>query len=715
AIAFGDGPLSYFWSNGDTSQSIIIAPGDSASYCVMVSDTGNCISQACWDPFPPPICHVDIFPDPFGGLNAAAFGVPPFTYSWNTGETDPTIFPTTMGDYCVTVTDATGCESDMCFFYDPIMGPDSCWVDIMIGYTGAGLSLVATPAGVAPFTYEWSNGATTQSINVMQGDSSVYCVTVTDATGCAAVACTSIVPPPGCDAYISLDSIGAAGELYLTANGLGEPPYAYAWHTGETTQSIVLGPNNTFYCVTVTDNAGCEAVSCDSTGGNFCDVYVVPSAAGGLIAQPFGYPPFDYQWSTGDTTQNIQVGNFGLYCVTVTDATGCVSSSCFDFQPPFGDSCFVEIFEIYLGSNEHILEALPFGFPPFTFNWNTGETTSNIIATSPGTFCVTVVDAMGCESENCISIQSPTTYKIAGFVYNLDSLGGPPFITGKAILYGFDPAGNPSPVDTVTIGNLTNQSYYDFGDKPAGEYLVQIVPNNPNVVPTYHLAGALWDEADIITLPYAGTQTFDVLIFNFHARPGPGNIAGQVVDVPGFDGGVGPRSSGALEGVHILLFDQHTDEIIEYMATDADGRFAFNDLAYGDYRVMVDIVGKRRAWLDVSLTPANSDIDNLLVEVSESDINLGTTGLKEIVEQSSIILYPNPVLNDLNVSWNSVETGQIMIRVTDLNGKMVYNQDFIIREGENQLKLDVSTISSGLYFLNLTDGKSTVSSKFVKR
>lgn len=715
AVAFGDGPLTYAWSSGQNTQSITIMPGDTVPYCVTVSDTTNCTSTACWDPSPPHFCHVDILHSPSGGLTAMAVGVPPFTYHWNTGEPTQTIFPNAAGDYCVTIVDAEGCESEMCFYYDPHHGPDSCGVDLHVFPSGLGIAIEAVANGVPPFQYEWSNGDTTHFINLVQGDSSVYCVTVTDATGCEAEACTVVVPPHGCDAHVSLDSIGAQGELHLSANGNGEPPFTFNWSTGETTQSVVLGPNAAGYCVTVTDATGCEAVSCDSTGGTFCEVFVIPSAAGGLSAHPFGHPPFDFEWSTGDTTQDILVNHFGLFCVTVTDASGCETSSCFDFQPPFGDSCFVEIFEIYLGSNEHILEALPYGMPPFTFTWSTGEPTSTITATSPGTYCVTVVDAMGCESEVCTSIHSPNNFKISGFVYDLDSLGGPPFFSGKVILYGFDAVGHPSPVDTVTLGNVTNQSYYDFGDKPAGEYLVQVIPNSPNLIPTYHLSSTLWDVADIISLPYSGHHTFDVLIFDSQPRPGPGYIAGKVVDLPGFDGGVGPRSAGDLEGVHILLFDQHTGEVLEFRATDPEGNFAFSDLSYGDYRIMVDIVGHNRAWMDVSLSPGNEIVANLLVEVSDSDINLGTSGIEELLAETSLRVFPNPVQDQLNVQWTGKAKGPAKVKITDVNGKLLLLQTYEIREGESLLSFDVSNLNSGLYFLNVTDGKSTVSSRFMKR
>ncbi|MEZ4949943.1 MAG: hypothetical protein R2784_11230 [Saprospiraceae bacterium] len=69
---------------------------------------------------------------------------------------------------------------------------------------------------------------------------------------------------------------------------------------------------------------------------------------------------------------------------------------------------------------------------------------------------------------------------------------------------------------------------------------VQVVPDDANLIPTYHFASSLWDQADVISIPMQ-VGNFDVAIFNFQLRPGPGSISGLVNKVPGFNGGVGPR------------------------------------------------------------------------------------------------------------------------------------------------------------------------------
>ncbi len=86
--------------------------------------------------------------------------------------------------------------------------------------------VVAAP----PVTYEWSNGATTQTIsNVMWGQ---YCVTITDANNCTDESCTTVTYPGYVAVLVddfTLDCFGDTdGELNFSIEG-GEPGYTYEW------------------------------------------------------------------------------------------------------------------------------------------------------------------------------------------------------------------------------------------------------------------------------------------------------------------------------------------------------------------------------------------------------------------------------------------------------------------------------------------------------
>ena len=133
-------------------------------------------------------------------------------------------------------------------------------VDSDISCSGAndGAITAVVAGGTSPYSYEWSNGATTASIsNLFSG---TYSVTVTDAQSCNSNAAITILDPPAVDLDFIVtgeSTAGAAdGSIDLTVSG-GIAPYTYQWSNGATSQDIFNLSEGT-YSVTVTDSNNCE-------------------------------------------------------------------------------------------------------------------------------------------------------------------------------------------------------------------------------------------------------------------------------------------------------------------------------------------------------------------------------------------------------------------------------------------------------------------------
>ncbi len=78
----------------------------------------------------------------------------------------------------------------------------------------------------------------------------------------------------------------------------------------------------------------------------------------------------------------------------------------------------------------------------------------------------------------------------------------------------------------------------------------------------------------------------------------------------------------------------------------------------------------------------------------------------------NIAIYPNPVVNLLNISTNKIIQGEaVTIRVLDVLGKEVFNRN---SELKGSLQIDVSTFPNGLYFLHLKSGAFTAVERFIK-
>ncbi len=127
---------------------------------------------------------------------------------------------------------------------------------------GGGVTLGLTQTYTS---YSWSNGFTTPTINVSA--SGQYCVTVTNASGCAAQACITVPHTPPPIASISTpDQITyctpPTPTINVTLYALQGPNYKYLWTPGgATTPTITVTSTGSYYCVVTDSVTGCSATS----------------------------------------------------------------------------------------------------------------------------------------------------------------------------------------------------------------------------------------------------------------------------------------------------------------------------------------------------------------------------------------------------------------------------------------------------------------------
>ena len=99
------------------------------------------------------------------------------------------------------------------------------------------------------------------------------------------------------------------------------------------------------------------------------------------------------------------------------------------------------------------------------------------------------------------------------------------------------------------------------------------------------------------------------------------------------------------------------------------------------------------------------------------DINClcaGTVGITEIELFSSISLYPNPAADQLNVRFNSALGGLAVQEITDITGRIISSTRVVISAGENNFRIETSTLSNGVYSLTFRIHDSLMTESFVK-
>lgn len=339
---------TYSWSTGASTQSIDVTEED--TYTVTVTDGNDCtasidfvvdttsIDTLCADfsaymdfiQYPPPLND--------SLLAVVSGGTQPYSFIWSTGETDAQIFTPTSGFYLVTITDANGCiittgaqHLDIC---DNLQATIDFDIDPMTFDTTLTANVVS---GSAPYTYSWSTGDMTETIQVL--GNGTYSVTITDDEGCELEL--------SYDYEFNTDCLSLMGEITLILDTMpmdtllvaevtgGTEPYDYLWSFGAITQSAVV-PYSGLHSVIVTDAAGCViTLNYFYTPWDICNTFDVtisdsidPATMDVILtANPVnGNPGYTFEWSNAEISQTINVGqSTGTFGVTVTDSEGCMT------------------------------------------------------------------------------------------------------------------------------------------------------------------------------------------------------------------------------------------------------------------------------------------------------------------------------------------------------------------------------------------------------
>jgi hypothetical protein len=645
-------------------------------------------------------------------LSAKAFGSGPFTYQWNTGETTENITVENNKEYCVTITSANGCTASDCF----LTGADSCSVRIVRLPVNGAMYLVAQPNGVAPFTYQWSNGATTEKIIPQAGER--YCVTVVDSRNCQAVACEG-VDSSDCKAKVLIEVIDSV--RYLTAFGLGQAPFTYQWSNGETTQRILFAPNSN-NCVTITDATGCTAQACFQDNNNDkCAVVLKRSLSNTgeiyLVAQANGVAPFTYEWQDGSTSDRVLFIPGVEYCVTVTDANGCVAKTCLKLNPD--KPCKVNIARIAQNGSTILVAIMN---PPgnVTYQWSTGETTPRITVDKPGIYCVTATNARGCEAKACITVK--------------DSAQNGNCIPGNVdVQYSADSTEAYLNFVPQNSGNFayqwsTGESTQGITVTQSGIYYVTVTdPDKPNCRSVFKVRVQFFKACDVRII----ARPLDSLTLQLFALPIPNNgpvISYQwstgdttsTIQVPrGVEkycvtitlpnctatacytaGNNGPRANiyginSSQKGTALILETDIPENEIEFVLWNT-----------GD---MTETVWVNQAGIyqaDIYLLNGEIETATYTVKMTRNENKAGNHGQ---------MAYPNPTYNQLTIEFQATQEEKIQVTWFNIQGKTLGQTTGTSLEGNNKMEFSIGHYPEGIYYLHVQGETTNFVQKIVKK
>jgi gliding motility-associated-like protein len=332
------------------------------------------------------------------------------------------------------INDVTGCESPTLNIQIIVLGVGVS-NDTLICQTDTAKLMVNTfgaSGGSTSWTYLWSTGQTTSTINVNPTVDATYWIAISDGSNTwydtvnvdvnnlnISITQTDTILCAG-------DSTGALG----VAINQGYGPYQYLWNTSVTNDSL-YNVNAGGYSVVVTDSVGCTAydsitivqpnvIALTTQGISNYNGYDI-SCSGEADAMAYanangGTPGYTYLWSNGATGDTVSSLSFGTYFVTVIDSNGCSTLDTLILTEPLPlalnisslSNVFGNQIDCYGDSTGVLFSALVGGAGGYSYTWNNGSTIDSIYNLGAGTYWVTAQDTNGCTLTDTVTLTQPS-------------------------------------------------------------------------------------------------------------------------------------------------------------------------------------------------------------------------------------------------------------------------------------------------------------------
>lgn len=430
-----------------------------------------------------------------GTVNVTATGgSAPYQYLWSTGNTNNFINGLAAGTYYIDVTDALGCTISDTAIVAQGTAPGNINMNIIPVSCFGGTNGAATAnvnGGQAPYTYLWSNGATTPTITGLTAGT--YNLTVTTANGCITTSSAQITQPASALSistnFTNVTCFGANdGVANAIANG-GTAPYVYSWNTipVQNTPSINNLTSGT-YQITVMDGEGCtaiqqvnisspSAINITQTSTTPVSCYNGNNGSVSVIANG-GAGGFQYLWNTFPvqttaTATNLFAGN---YSVTVTDINGCTNVfNATVTQPNQLIATITAISNVTCNglNNGAAVVGVSGGTGPYIYHWNSipQQYTATANTLDGGTYTASIMDSHGCTATAQAVITEPAPLLFS-------ALGTDTICPGIIAPLIANVSGGTAPYQYIWNNGLGNAATHNVSPAATTNYTVNAIDAN---------------------------------------------------------------------------------------------------------------------------------------------------------------------------------------------------------------------------------------------
>lgn len=417
-------PVSFLWSNGDTTSSI--SNLTEGIYSVQISDANQCTAT------PPPVSitepqllQVALSATPVSAYNlndgavsaTPVGGVLPYMFHWSNAATTQNIAGLAPGNYTLTLTDANGCTA----IQSVSILPFNCTLTAQVSannvhcYGGSdGQATVLPSGGDMPYTFNWSNGATTSTADHLAAG--IYTISVMDAMSCSLSQSVVITEPSPLAINLLMQDVACPeaqnGAISVAISG-GTPPYAYNWSAGNGSN---LGVGT--YTVTATDAYGCTIfadaviVSTDSIPPSFiCPTNIIAVCEGDsiLFDPPITTDNCAFSGNIPVQTSGLPSGSIfpvgsNIIVWKITDVSGNTSTCSISIL--VNPSPMITLDQVLNDQNGLGIGSISVtpsgGTPPFQFFWTKNEELfsdlEDLSELGEGTYTLSITDKNDCSA-----------------------------------------------------------------------------------------------------------------------------------------------------------------------------------------------------------------------------------------------------------------------------------------------------------------------------
>ncbi len=521
----------------------------------------------------------------------------------------------------------------------------------------------------------------------------------------------------------------ADGRISLTVMG-GVAPYSYTWSgpNGFTsTEQNIYNLTTGLYSVTVSDALCGNAIltNLEVEPCFFQQTHEITAVCGNVsggvkISLQNGLPPYAYTLGmrrrpTYTNSDQIEFNNLsvGDYSIKVSDARGCRFSLpiAINNAPPVGVYQISSTPSCPNNPDGDLFTSTSGGTPPFKFNWSNGTTTQQLNYVLPGTYTVTVTDRENCKTEQSFDVgTSPSTVQPhtnpCGYITYCKGIG---IIEGNSPLREQNNNGNCS-VDHICT--TTNQVVYTtsaqlYQQSSSGCTIDYVCSISGEVM--FSTQGAMsWQSnscccsRNLICSATGENLGYEAcgLHLEVDANPQCCGIIWMVCDCSPLRA-VYMRQSGCGETPDCQFTGDKKNQSESLKIFTSDGYIYYVDpKTKKHHAITID---------DISSKKYKKDFPNM------PDINLNE---KMAYNGDSVTLYsllrpksfsfsvnPNPFETNLTLSlYLTAESldKTVYVSVTNELGQIVgtyqYND---LKIGENELKPNLSSLNSGMYFISI--------------